>query len=201
MSCLIKVTSGNFQDHFSSLWLYYYYSIKYLARVANVGADRKLKNKTTKAILHGGFQPAGQLFMGSYPALFIKLSSSLLTMVVLPWSFTSRLEDGLRAAGRPGRGCLRGGRRCWGLCRSGWGVLPGKRGERWCTGGERGFAPELLRVSQRCSEGCLCPSEAFSVRVPAGASPVPRGCRWVTRPVTAVMGRGEVQRLPVFFRL
>ena len=103
MSCLIKVTSGNFQDHFSSLWLYYYYSIKYLARVANAGADRKLKNKTTKAILHGGFQPAGQLFTGSYPALFIKLSSSLLTMVVLPWSFTSRLEDGLRAGTGQGR--------------------------------------------------------------------------------------------------
>lgn len=53
--CLVKVMSVNFQDHFSSLWLYYHYSVKYLARVANAGADRKLKNRTTKAILHGAF--------------------------------------------------------------------------------------------------------------------------------------------------
>lgn len=35
--------------------------------------------------------------MGSYPALFIKLSSSLVKTVVLLWSFMSRLEDGLCA--------------------------------------------------------------------------------------------------------
>lgn len=55
MFCLVKVISGNFRDHFSSLCLYYHYSVKCLARVANAGADRKLKNKTTKAILHRAF--------------------------------------------------------------------------------------------------------------------------------------------------
>lgn len=49
MFCLVKVISGSSQDHLSSLWLCYYYSFKYLDRVANAGAERrKLKTKTTK---------------------------------------------------------------------------------------------------------------------------------------------------------